>query len=136
MLGVDISEQQLGLARQRVAAAGATQVQLVLDDAATHDFARESFDLGFTRFGVMFFADPVAAFRNIRTRDEAERPAAAGRLPVRTGKPVGDRKRRSNPSSCAASRAIGAGGARPVQLERSGAGHGVFSMAPVSATSC
>jgi SAM-dependent methyltransferase len=67
VLGVDISEQQLGLARQRVAAAGVTQVQLVLDDAATHDFARESFDLGFTRFGVMFFADPVAAFRNIRS---------------------------------------------------------------------
>ena len=67
VLGVDISGQQLELARQRVAAAGVTQVQLVLDDAATHDFARESFDLGFTRFGVMFFADPVAAFRNIRS---------------------------------------------------------------------
>jgi SAM-dependent methyltransferase len=66
VLGVDISEQQLGLARQRVAAAGATRVQLVLDDAATHDFAPESFDLGFTRFGVMFFAHPVAAFRNIK----------------------------------------------------------------------
>ena len=66
VLGVDISEQQLGLARQRVAAAGATRVQLVLDDAATHDFAPESFDLGFSRFGVMFFAEPVAAFRNIK----------------------------------------------------------------------
>jgi SAM-dependent methyltransferase len=66
VLGVDISEQQLGLARQRVAVAGTTRVQLVLDDAATHDFAPESFDLCFTRFGVMFFADPVAAFRNIR----------------------------------------------------------------------
>ena len=66
VLGVDISEQQLGLARQRVAVAGTTRVLLVLDDAATHDFAPESFDLCFTRFGVMFFADPVAAFRNIR----------------------------------------------------------------------
>jgi SAM-dependent methyltransferase len=66
VLGVDISEQQLGLARQRVADAGATRVQLVLDDAATHDFTPESFDLGFTRFGVMFFADPVAAFRNVK----------------------------------------------------------------------
>jgi SAM-dependent methyltransferase len=66
VLGVDISEQQLGLARQRVADAGATRVQLVLDDAATHDFAPQSIDLGFTRFGVMFFADPVAAFRNIK----------------------------------------------------------------------
>jgi len=66
VLGVDISEQQLGLARQRVSDAGTTRVLLVLDDAATHDFAPESFDLCFTRFGVMFFADPVAAFRNIR----------------------------------------------------------------------
>ena len=66
VLGVDISEQQLALARQRVAAAGANQAQLVLDDAATHHFAPETFDLGFSRFGVMFFADPVAAFRNIR----------------------------------------------------------------------
>ena len=66
VLGVDISEQQLALARERVAAAGVNQAQLVLDDAATHHFAPETFDLGFSRFGVMFFADPVAAFRNIR----------------------------------------------------------------------
>ena len=66
MLGIDISEQQLGLARQRVAAAGADNVELVLDDAATYGFRAETFNLGFTRFGVMFFADPVAAVRNIR----------------------------------------------------------------------
>ena len=66
VLGVDVSEQQLALARQRVAAAGVNQAQLVLDDAATHRFAPDTFDLGFSRFGVMFFADPVAAFRNIR----------------------------------------------------------------------
>jgi SAM-dependent methyltransferase len=66
VLGVDISEQQLALARRRVAAANANQAQLILDDAATHHFAPETFDLGFSRFGVMFFADPVAAFRNIR----------------------------------------------------------------------
>ena len=66
VLGVDISEQQLALARQRVAAASVNQAQLVLDDAATHHFAPETFDLGFSRFGVMFFADPAAAFRNIR----------------------------------------------------------------------
>jgi ubiquinone/menaquinone biosynthesis C-methylase UbiE len=66
VLGVDISEQQLTLARQRVAAAGMTHVQLVLDDAATHHFPASTFDLGFSRFGVMFFADPIAAFRNIK----------------------------------------------------------------------
>jgi SAM-dependent methyltransferase len=66
VLGIDISEQQLALARQRIAAAGATQAQVVLDDAAAHDFPPASFDLAFTRFGVMFFADPVAAFGNLR----------------------------------------------------------------------
>jgi ubiquinone/menaquinone biosynthesis C-methylase UbiE len=39
----------------------------VLDDAATHRFPPASFDLSFSRFGVMFFADPIAAFRNIRS---------------------------------------------------------------------
>jgi Methyltransferase domain len=61
VLGVEISEQQLRLARQRAGATDAAQVQLVLDDVAIHRFARASFDLAFSRFGVMFFADPNAA---------------------------------------------------------------------------
>ena len=71
VLGVDISEQQLALARRRVAAANANQAQLILDDAATHHFAPETFDLVFSRFGVMFFADPVAAFRKRRLAQAA-----------------------------------------------------------------
>ena len=67
VFGIDISEQQLGLARQRDASTGADNVELVLDDASTHGFPAAHFDLGFTRFGVMFFADPVAAFSNIRS---------------------------------------------------------------------
>jgi SAM-dependent methyltransferase len=66
VLGVDISEQQLALARRRIEAAGASQARVILDDAATHDFPAGSVDLAFTRFGVMFFADPMAAFANIR----------------------------------------------------------------------
>ncbi|MGD0433689.1 MAG: class I SAM-dependent methyltransferase [Acetobacteraceae bacterium] len=66
VLGVDISAQQLELARRRIAASGMTQGWVVLDDAATHAFPPAEFDLAFTRFGVMFFADPVAAFGNIR----------------------------------------------------------------------
>jgi SAM-dependent methyltransferase len=66
VLGADISEQQLGLARRRIADRRADNVQLMLDDTATHGFQAQTYDLGFTRFGVMFFADPVAAFRNIR----------------------------------------------------------------------
>jgi SAM-dependent methyltransferase len=36
-------------------------------DAATFQFEPQSFDRVFSRFGVMFFTDPVAAFANIRT---------------------------------------------------------------------
>ena len=118
VLGVDISEQQLGLARQRVAAAGVTLVQLVLDDAGTHNFARETIDLCFTRFGVMFFADPSRrCLPEHQKRYETEWPVAVGCLSVRVGKPVGDRKRRGDPSSCAAGPDVGTGGAGPVQLE-------------------
>ena len=36
-------------------------------DAQTHRFAPGSLDLVFSRFGVMFFADPIAAFGNLRS---------------------------------------------------------------------
>jgi SAM-dependent methyltransferase len=35
-------------------------------DAQTADLGRAAFDAAFSRFGVMFFGDPVAAFTNIR----------------------------------------------------------------------
>jgi SAM-dependent methyltransferase len=66
VLGVDISAQQLNLARRRISDAGISQAWVVLDDAATHEFPPASFDLAFSRFGVMFFADPIGAFTNIK----------------------------------------------------------------------
>jgi SAM-dependent methyltransferase len=66
VLGVDISEPMQALARERCAAAGVANVRLILADAQTHDFAGGEFDLALSRFGVMFFDDPTAAFRNIR----------------------------------------------------------------------
>lgn len=66
VLGIDISEQQLALAQRRIDDAGAMNARALLDDAGTHDFPTAVFDLAVTRFGVMFFADPVAAFSNIR----------------------------------------------------------------------
>ena len=65
VLGVDLSEPMLGLARQRTAAAGHTQVMLKQADVTSYGFAPHSFDLGFSRFGVMFFDNPVAAFANL-----------------------------------------------------------------------
>jgi SAM-dependent methyltransferase len=53
----------------------ATQRQLPRADAQAHRFLRAQFDLAISRFGTMFFHDPVAAFANI---GRALRPA--GRL--------------------------------------------------------
>jgi len=63
--GVDISEPMLTQARQNIEAAGAANVTLVQADAQVHRFPPDSFDLLISRFGVMFFADPVAAFTNL-----------------------------------------------------------------------
>ena len=41
-------------------------MQFVEADAQTHTFTPEMYDAVFSRFGVMFFEDPVAAFANIR----------------------------------------------------------------------
>ncbi|HME20721.1 MAG TPA: class I SAM-dependent methyltransferase [Acetobacteraceae bacterium] len=66
VFGVDLSGPMLGLARRRTAEAGYTQVTLEQADMSTYAFAPQSFDLAFSRFGVMFFDNPVAAFANLR----------------------------------------------------------------------
>ncbi len=62
--GLDVSGPMLDLARTR--GAGRGNVDWVLEDATTHGFAAASVDLVFSRFGVMFFDDPTAAFANLR----------------------------------------------------------------------
>ena len=66
VLGLDVSEPMAARARERIAGAGLTNAQVAVSDAATHDFQGVRADLLFSRFGVMFFADPVAAFVNLR----------------------------------------------------------------------
>ncbi len=66
VLGIDISGPMLDLARRRTAEAGYTQATLMQADMSTYAFTPQDFDLAFSRFGVMFFADPVAAFANLR----------------------------------------------------------------------
>jgi ubiquinone/menaquinone biosynthesis C-methylase UbiE len=67
VLGVDISHPLLEVARRRAVKGGAANATFVEADAQTEGFEPASFDAAFSRFGVMFFADPVAAFRNIRS---------------------------------------------------------------------
>lgn len=65
--GIDISTPMLARARERADAEGIGQVAFVHADAAVHAFEPGAADLAFSRFGVMFFGDPVAAFANIRS---------------------------------------------------------------------
>jgi SAM-dependent methyltransferase len=62
---VDISRPMLEAARRRVDEHGLTNIELILADAQVHAFEPDAFDLLTSRLGVMFFADPVAAFRNL-----------------------------------------------------------------------
>jgi SAM-dependent methyltransferase len=63
--GADISRPMLDAARRRVDEAGLKNVELILTDAQVHAFDPASYDLLTSRLGVMFFADPNAAFRNL-----------------------------------------------------------------------
>ena len=64
VVGVDQSAAVLAFAQR--AAKGCERVRFVQADAQVFPFEPASFDAAFSRFGVMFFADPTAAFINIR----------------------------------------------------------------------
>ncbi|WP_421930952.1 class I SAM-dependent methyltransferase [Phenylobacterium sp.] len=64
VLGVDISHPLLEVARRR--GEGLAGLAFQEADAQTAAFEAASFDAAFSRFGVMFFSDPPAAFANIR----------------------------------------------------------------------
>jgi SAM-dependent methyltransferase len=72
-VGVDLSAPMLERARRLSADQGLTNVTYLRADAQVHRFPQARFDLCISRFGTMFFADPVAAFTNI---GRALRPAA------------------------------------------------------------
>lgn len=74
VLGVDVSEPLLAIARRRAAAAGIAGARFVAADAQIHAFEPDHHGV-YSRFGVMFFADPVAAFANL-----ARALGPAGRL--------------------------------------------------------
>jgi len=94
VLGVDISEPLLAVAR----AQKLLNATFVASDATLYPFEPATFDLVFSRFGVMFFADPVMAFKNLQRalkptgrlvfvcwRTPAENPW--GQLPMRAAAP-------------------------------------------------
>jgi len=66
VVGVDISEPMLVVARSRATLEASARPSFRQADAQTEDLGDGAFDAAFSRFGVMFFSDPVAAFANIR----------------------------------------------------------------------
>jgi len=66
VLGADVSQPSVARTRERIAATGLRQAEAVVADASVRPFAPDSFDLAFSRFGIMFFSDPMAAFANVR----------------------------------------------------------------------
>lgn len=83
VVGLDISAVMLARARERAEASGQTNASFRNADAQTEPFAGD-FDVLFSRFGVMFFASPEAAFTNLRS---ALRPG--GRLTCLTWQSLG-----------------------------------------------
>ncbi|HQT77159.1 MAG TPA: methyltransferase domain-containing protein [Rhodopila sp.] len=65
-IGLDVSGPMSARARERLAQAGLTNAQVITGDASAHGLPAGQTDLLFSRFGVMFFDDPVAAFTSLR----------------------------------------------------------------------
>jgi SAM-dependent methyltransferase len=63
--GVDVAERMIETAIAEAREAGITNVSFAVRDVQTTRF-EETFDYAFSRFGTMFFANPVAALRNVR----------------------------------------------------------------------
>jgi ubiquinone/menaquinone biosynthesis C-methylase UbiE len=66
VVGVDVSAPMLARARERARAAGHVQVRFEQGDAQTHSLEARRYDALVSRFGVMFFDDPVLAFSHLR----------------------------------------------------------------------
>ena len=65
-VGIDISTPMLEIARRRPLPPSGLRPEFRQLDAQGGDLGRGIFDAAFSRFGIMFFSDPVAAFANIR----------------------------------------------------------------------
>jgi SAM-dependent methyltransferase len=66
-IGADIAEGMLEAARRRAGERGVKNVEFRHVDVQSSDLGEEAFDAAYSRFGVMFYADPVAAFKNVHS---------------------------------------------------------------------
>jgi SAM-dependent methyltransferase len=87
VLGIDVSQQSVTQAKRRIAEARLANADVKIADASTEAFAPRSFDLLFSRFGVMFFGDPRASFVNLRKamKPDGRLALAVWRTPAENG---------------------------------------------------
>jgi SAM-dependent methyltransferase len=97
VVGADISHPILEVARRRPRSSPGLPVEFHALDAQTADLGEAAFDAVFSRFGVMFFSDPVAAFVNLR---RALKPA--GRLAFVCWRPLAENPWMGAPMAAAA----------------------------------
>jgi SAM-dependent methyltransferase len=117
-VGIDVAEPFVELAREEAAATGVGNVEFRLGDVQVADLGGP-YDYVFSRMGVMFFANPVAALRNVRA---AMRPG--GRLTV-----VVWRRKLDNPWVWEAEQVVEQYLEHPEETEEPTCGPGPFSMA-------
>src|SRR5260370_16092356 len=86
VLGVDLSAAMLARARADARSAGLANAAFEQADAQIHPFGDASFDAVISRFGIMFFDDPVAAFANLRRATGSR--SAQSECPRVQGNPV------------------------------------------------
>ena len=80
VVGIDAGERFVETATAEAAEAGAGNVSYMTGDVQVADMG-SGFDLAFSRFGTMFFANPVAALRNVRS---SLRPVSFSTMEART----------------------------------------------------
>ena len=102
-VGIDFSSPMIAAARARSQREGA-KASFIQGDAQIYPFEEASFDLLVSRFGVMFFDDPVRAFTNLREpRSRTSRPVSPCGA-VRRTMPSCARRSARRPPSCRMSR--------------------------------
>lgn len=123
-MGVDAAPRFIEFAERESAARGLTNTRYAVADVQTMDL-KETFDLGFSRFGTMFFANPVAAMRNVRRA-----LAPGGRLTMAVW-----RRRTDNDWLYRAQTIVERIVPRPEEYDEPTCGPGPFSMADADTTS-
>ncbi len=123
-VGLDAAPRFIEHAREAAAQAGIANASYAVADIQTME-PGEPFDLAFSRFGTMFFANPVAAMRNVRRS-----LVPGGRLAM-----VVWRRREDNDWLYRAQRIVEEIVSRPEEYEEPTCGPGPFSMADADTTS-